>query len=46
MREDRMKAFIASIIALIVIAGAAYYVLDSRNVGSDSAYTSGAARPK
>ncbi len=41
-----MKAFIASIVALIVIAVAAGFVLDGMNMTADTAYTTGSARPK
>lgn len=41
-----MKAFIASIIALVVIAVAAGFILDSRNQSAETTYTTESARPK
>jgi hypothetical protein len=41
-----MKSFVAAVIAVVVIAGAAYFVLDGMNQKSETAYTTSGARPR
>ncbi len=40
-----MKAFIASVVVLIVVAVAAGFILDGINKNAESAYTTQSARP-